>query len=310
MSRNTIEVTHLKKVINGKEIISDLTFEVRKGEVLGFLGPNGAGKTTVVRMIMGLTFPSEGTIKIDGKNIQTQFSDAISSIGGIVSSPSCYLYLSGLENLKQKNRLFSNPSSEKKLKEILNTVGLTEAMNENVSTYSLGMKQRLGIALALIGNPKVIILDEPTNGMDPEGVISIRSLIKDLSKNKGITIFMSSHLLSELEQVSDRILIIDKGKKLLLADKESIHAVGGSTKQMIQFKKEQLEMVIDYMRSKKLEYTLIGSTLSTVSNQDDIQGVLKDLLDSGFYIEKYEEEVITLEAAYLKIISEEKEKRG
>ena len=310
MSRNTIEVTHLKKVINGKEIISDLTFEVRKGEVLGFLGTNGAGKTTVVRMIMGLTFPSEGTIKIDGKNIQTQFSDAISSIGGIVSSPSCYLYLSGLENLKQKNRLFSNPSSEKKLKEILNTVGLTEAMNENVSTYSLGMKQRLGIALALIGNPKVIILDEPTNGMDPEGVISIRSLIKDLSKNKGITIFMSSHLLSELEQVSDRILIIDKGKKLLLADKESIHAVGGSTKQMIQFKKEQLEMVIDYMRSKKLEYTLIGSTLSTVSNQDDIQGVLKDLLDSGFYIEKYEEEVITLEAAYLKIISEEKEKRG
>lgn len=310
MSRNTIEVTHLKKVINGKEIISDLTFDVRKGEVLGFLGPNGAGKTTVVRMLMGLTFPSEGTIKIDGKNIQTQFSDAISAIGGIVSSPSFYLYLSGLENLKQKNRLFSNPSSEKKLKEILNIVSLTEAMNENVSTYSLGMKQRLGIALALVGNPKVIILDEPTNGMDPEGVISIRSLIKDLSKNKGITIFMSSHLLSELEQVSDRILIIDKGKKLLLADKESIHAVGGSTKQMIQFKKEQLEMVIDYMRSKKMEYTLIGSTLSTVSNQDDIQGVLKDLLDSGFYIEKYEEEVITLEAAYLKIISEEKEKRG
>lgn len=310
MSRNTIEVTHLKKVINGKEIISDLTFDVRKGEVLGFLGPNGAGKTTVVRMLMGLTLPSEGTIKIDGKNIQTQFSDAISAIGGIVSSPSFYLYLSGLENLKQKNRLFSNPSSEKKLKEILNIVSLTEAMNENVSTYSLGMKQRLGIALALVGNPKVIILDEPTNGMDPEGVISIRSLIKDLSKNKGITIFMSSHLLSELEQVSDRILIIDKGKKLLLADKESIHAVGGSTKQMIQFKKEQLEMVIDYMRSKKMEYTLIGSTLSTVSNQDDIQGVLKDLLDSGFYIEKYEEEVITLEAAYLKIISEEKEKRG
>lgn len=210
MEKITLSVNNLKKVIGKKEIIKGITFELKEGEVFGFLGPNGAGKTTTIRMLVGLIKPTSGTIKICGYNIQTHFYEAMKNLGCIVENPELYPYLSGWNNLLHFARMLDG-IGEKRIQEVTELVGLKERIHDKVKTYSLGMRQRLGIAQALLGNPKVLILDEPTNGLDPAGIREMRQFIRFLAEQEGLSVLVSSHLLSEIQLLCDRVAIITRG---------------------------------------------------------------------------------------------------
>ncbi|WP_312470066.1 ABC transporter ATP-binding protein [Neobacillus sp.] len=206
----TLSVKNIKKEIGKREIIKGLTFDLQEGEVFGFLGPNGAGKTTTIRMIVGLIKPTSGDIHICGFNIEEDFQEAMSNLGCIVENPELYPYLSGYNNLLHFARMIEGVREER-ISEVTELVGLTERIHDKVKTYSLGMRQRLGIAQALLGEPKVLILDEPTNGLDPAGIREMRQFIRFLAEKEGLSVLVSSHLLSEIQLLCDRVAIISKG---------------------------------------------------------------------------------------------------
>jgi len=206
----TLAVENLRKVIGKREIIKGLTFDLREGEVFGFLGPNGAGKTTTIRMLVGLIKPTDGNIQICGYNVTDQFQKAMRNLGCIVENPELYPYLSGYNNLLHFARMLDG-IGEERIKEVTELVGLTDRIHDKVKTYSLGMRQRLGIAQALLGRPKVLILDEPTNGLDPAGIREMRQFIRFLAEQEGLSVLVSSHLLSEIQLLCDRVAIISKG---------------------------------------------------------------------------------------------------
>lgn len=205
-----LSVQDIGKKIGKREIVKHITFEVKAGEIFGFLGPNGAGKTTTIRMLVGLIKPSSGSIYICGHSLRTDFLNAIRHVGCIVENPELYPYLTGQENLEHFARMLPDVTPER-IAEVVELVELTPRIDELVKTYSLGMRQRLGIAQALLGNPKLLILDEPTNGLDPAGIRELRTFIQRLAKEKGISVFISSHILHEVQLMCDRVAIINQG---------------------------------------------------------------------------------------------------
>ena len=209
-----IEVKGLTKLFKGLTAVDDLSFAVPKGEVYGFLGQNGAGKSTTIRMLLTLIQPTAGSIMILGKELAHHRKQILQQTGAIIEKPDLYRYLTALENLAIMARLSGIRLTKKELMLQLDRVGLAGRANSKVKTYSQGMKQRLGIACALVNDPQLIVLDEPTNGLDPQGIADVRNLILSLSKNEGKTVFVSSHLLSEIEVIADSMLIIDRGKKV------------------------------------------------------------------------------------------------
>jgi len=211
MNELVLKTNNLTKTFKKKKAVDSLNLEVLKGDVFGFLGPNGAGKSTTIRMLFGLIFPDYGDIEIFGKSLKNNRRNALKDVGGIVEKSDFYLYLTGYKNLELLSSL-SGKVDKKRIFEVLEIVGLKERAHDKVKTYSHGMKQRLGIAQALVSNPKLIILDEPTNGLDPQGMKEIRDLIKELSSSQNITVFISSHLLNEIEQIATRMAIINQGK--------------------------------------------------------------------------------------------------
>jgi ABC-type multidrug transport system ATPase subunit len=209
-----IHTSNLSKQFTEVKAVDDLSFSVENGEVYGFVGQNGAGKSTTIRMLLTLIRPSNGTITIFGKDIQRNRKEILQKTGAIIEKPDLYKYLTALQNVSMIAKLSGIHLTQKQLMQQLEKVGIAERANSKVKTFSQGMKQRLGIACALIHDPELIILDEPTNGLDPQGIADIRNLILHLSKNEGKTIFVSSHLLNEMELIADSMLIIDQGKKL------------------------------------------------------------------------------------------------
>nr|WP_187698746.1 ABC transporter ATP-binding protein [Paenibacillus alvei] len=207
-----VELQNVTKKIKGKTIIDNLSFSVRRGEVYGFLGPNGAGKTTTIRMMVGLMSMTSGNIMIEGHNIRTDRSKAMAHVGAIVENPELYKFMTGRKNLQHFVRMSGKPITEERIKEIVKLVDLENALDKKVKTYSLGMRQRLGVAQALLHNPSILILDEPTNGLDPAGIRELRDYLRHLAKKENISILVSSHLLSEIELMCDRVLIIQNGK--------------------------------------------------------------------------------------------------
>ncbi|MVX66073.1 ATP-binding cassette domain-containing protein [Clostridium chromiireducens] len=210
MANQILLLDNVHKSIKKKEIVKGISFSINEGEVLGFLGPNGAGKSTTLRMIVGLSSPTSGKILIDGHSITKDYVKAMSKVGCIIEGPDMYNYLSGLENLKMLASMNKNVINEDITKAI-ELVGMQNRINDKVSTYSLGMKQRLGLAQALIHKPKLLILDEPTNGLDPSGINEFRHIIKDLAKKENIAVLVSSHLISEVELMCDTVAIIKTG---------------------------------------------------------------------------------------------------
>ncbi|MTT30503.1 ATP-binding cassette domain-containing protein [Terrilactibacillus sp. BCM23-1] len=213
------KIRQLSKKIGNKELVKSLNFDINQGEILGFLGPNGAGKTTTMRMMVGLMKMSGGDVEINGFSVKKNKEQALKHVGGIIENPEMYKFLSGYDNLVHFQRM-NGPVNGERIKEVVKLVGLEKAIKNKVRTYSLGMKQRLGIAQALLDHPKLLILDEPTNGLDPEGIREIREYLKKLTRETGIAVFVSSHLLSEMELLCDRIVIIQKGQ---ITDTEELH---------------------------------------------------------------------------------------
>jgi len=206
-----VSLQNVSKRIGGRTIIDRLTLEVNPGEVFGFLGPNGSGKTTTIRMMVGLITMSGGDITIAGHSVKSAFPQAIARVGAIVENPEMYKYLTGYQNLIHFGRM--NPGIDKaRIDEVVALVGLQDRIHDKVKKYSLGMRQRLGVAQAILHRPALLILDEPTNGLDPAGIRELRDYLRKLSREEGTAVFVSSHLLSEMELMCDRVAIIQKGE--------------------------------------------------------------------------------------------------
>ncbi len=212
-SESVLRAENLTKTFGRREAVTDVSFDVRAGEVFGFLGPNGAGKTTTIRMLVGLARPDRGSVRIRDLDITRDFERAMAHVGCIVESPDLYRYLTGRENLLHFARMLPRGAADR-IEELASLVALSERLDDRVSTYSLGMRQRLGIAQALLGDPDVLILDEPANGLDPAGIREIRQLVRYLASERGMSVFVSSHLLSEIELMCDRVAIIHRGRTL------------------------------------------------------------------------------------------------
>lgn len=217
-----LSVRNVRKKIGRKWIIKGVSFDIREGEIFGFLGPNGSGKTTTIRMLVGLIKPTDGSVTVCGKDVQQEHNAALLQIGSIVENPDMYSFMSGWENLEHFAGMLPNVT-EQRMHEVVKIVGLKNRIHDKVKTYSLGMKQRLGIAQALLGKPKLLILDEPTNGLDPQGIKELRDFVRLLA-DQGMSLFISSHLLSEIQMLCDRVAIISRGEVI---------AVGG-VKELLQ----------------------------------------------------------------------------
>lgn len=241
-----ISLQNVTKRIGRATIIDDLTFDVPQGEIFGFLGPNGSGKTTTIRMIVGLMSTTKGQILIKGKNIKTEFEQAIRHVGAIVENPEMYKYLSGYLNLVHYARMVPGVSKER-IDEVVKLVKLEDRIHDKVKKYSLGMRQRLGVAQALLHRPSLLILDEPTNGLDPAGIRELRDYLRQLTRNEGITVIVSSHLLSEMELMCDRIAILQKGK--LIDVKPIEHFTQGNEEaQTYRIEAQPTELAIEILR--------------------------------------------------------------
>ncbi|NIM95937.1 MAG: ATP-binding cassette domain-containing protein [Anaerolineales bacterium] len=216
-----IRTDNLTKRFKNITAVNEVSFSVQKGEIFGFLGPNGAGKTTTIGMLLGLVRPTSGSAEILGYDIRGDICSALQQVGAIVENPAFYPYMSGIENLRMFARIDGGDTQEE-IPRIVKSVGLESRGKDKVSTYSMGMRQRLGLASALLGDPELLIMDEPTNGLDPAGMQEMRVFIRRLAKEEGKTVFLSSHLLHEVEQVCDRVLILNKGKVIAQGSVEEL----------------------------------------------------------------------------------------
>lgn len=210
MDNVVLSIRNLSKTLGGKEIIHDISFDAYGGEVFGFLGPNGAGKTTTIKIIAGLLTLDEGSISIAGFDMKRDFEKAMANVGGIVENPEFYKYMTGMENLRQYAAM-RDGLTEERIAEVVRTVGLEKRINDKVGKYSLGMRQRLGVAQAMMHRPRLLILDEPTNGLDPAGIKELRDILKELAHKEGVAVFVSSHIMSEMELMCDRVGVIAGG---------------------------------------------------------------------------------------------------
>lgn len=300
MTTPVVSIKNVSKVIKGKKIIDNLSFEIFPGEVFGFLGPNGAGKTTTIRMIVGLISMTEGEILIKGKNVAKNFEGAISEIGAIVENPEMYKFLTGYQNLIHYARMVTGVSKER-MDEVVKLVGLTERIHEKVRTYSLGMRQRLGLAQALLHSPSVLILDEPTNGLDPAGIREIRDYIRKLAREEGLAVIVSSHLLSEMELMCDRIGIIQKGK--LIGVQTVNDFINGNEELMIRFLVDQPKRALEILKEKWPDYNLgvKGEFIEVSLERDEIPLVNKVLVSKDVNVYAISQAAMSLEDKFLEV---------
>lgn len=233
MSKVILDVNNLSKKFKNFTAVDNISFQLHSGEILGFLGPNGAGKTTTIKMITGLVKSNSGSITINGYDINKDFEDAMSNVGAIVETPHLYENMTGYENIKFFSNLCKNATKEH-IEECIKLSGLKNRLNDKVKNYSLGMKQRLGLTIALLNNPKLLILDEPTNGLDPIGIKVLREFLKDLAHNKNLSILISSHILTEMELLCDKVLIITNGKMRCIKSMEEINKTSSLEEVFIQ----------------------------------------------------------------------------
>lgn len=293
-----LKIEGLQKKIGKKTIVKDLSLTVNSGEIVGFLGPNGAGKTTTIKMIMGLFRISAGTIRVCGHDIITDYEDAIRNVGGIVENPDLYKRMTGRQNLEYFASMYDGVDV-KNIDDVVKLVKMSDRINDRVKTYSLGMCQRIGIAQALLHNPKLLVLDEPTNGLDPIGIKEMRDLLKYLSKNAGVGVFISSHLLSEMELMCDRIYIIDNGE--LIGEKAMSELNAHSDSDEFQYVLDTSDNAAAYAYLQELSTvsTLDGDGLTLEATRSLIPGIVRELVNRGIDIFAINQEHRTLEQDFL-----------
>jgi ABC-type multidrug transport system ATPase subunit len=284
MNENILQTRQLSKRYGKRWAVKNLNLEVHRGDVFGFLGPNGAGKSTTIRMILSLIRPTIGETELFGYPLNSKRSDALRHVGGIVEKPDFYLYLSAYKNLKIIGAL-TGGADQKRIMEVLDMVGLTHRAADRVKTYSHGMKQRLGIAQALLSDPELVILDEPTNGLDPQGMKEVRDLIVHLSRDRKKTVILSSHLLNEIELVANRMAIINNGELVVQGEVSTLLDEGEKYVLIKAKPREKVESVLMQQNNIAGNYTANNETFEVKMDFDDIPELNKALVRAGVQVQ-------------------------
>jgi ABC-type multidrug transport system ATPase subunit len=295
-----VTVSHLTKKFRTHTAVDDLSFSVDEGDVYGFLGQNGAGKSTTIRMLLTLISPTNGHIELFGLDLRKNRKKILSQVGAVIEKPDLYKYLSAFENLSLFARMSGSNISKKEIEAQLEMVGLGERMHDKVKTFSQGMRQRLGIGVALIHNPRLIILDEPTNGLDPQGIADMRNLILHLSRHLKKTVIVSSHLLHEIEQISTRMLIIDEGKKML---EGSVASLVDPAKTLVEVEvtdPKKAAVLVETTQWAPYFQKIINSALVFQLPKEMIPDLNRDLVGLGISIHSFQSKN-SLEALFLSI---------
>ena len=296
-----LKCSNLKKQIKNKIIVENISFSINKGDIVGFIGPNGAGKTTIIKLILGLMKLSEGKVFINRFDIEKDFIKAIEKVGSIVENPDLYMYLSGYDNLKIIANNYKNISKDR-IHEVIKIVGLENRIKDKVSTYSLGMRQRLGIAEAIINEPELLILDEPTNGLDVEGIIEIRNLIKKLSQ-QGMAILISSHNLTEIDNLCNRIIAIKNGKIIADDTIENFTTISNISSYILEL--NYIDNLAKIMSNYKFEI-IKDNKIRVYISKDKLTELMKKLIENKYQIYSLQEEKLTSEEAFIKKVGENK----
>ncbi len=289
---NILKVEKLSKRIGNKEILKDVSFEINEGDILAFIGPNGAGKTTTIKCILGLQKITSGKVLINGYDIKKNYTKTIRKVGCLVESPDVYMYLSGYDNLKLQASYYKDCTDDDLIR-VINLVGLESRIDDKVSKYSLGMRERLGIAIALVHKPNLLILDEPTNGLDPEGIKALRELLLELSK-KGVAILISSHNLSELESFCNRVCILSKGR---IIEETSIEEIRKIDENKYIIKVDDIKSSLSLIKDK---YTKIDDNyFEVISSEEEIAALISKLVRKKIKVYEVKKEVLSLEEAFI-----------
>jgi ABC-2 type transport system ATP-binding protein len=293
-----LKIEGLKKTIKKKKILNGFSLTVNSGEIVGFLGPNGAGKTTTIKMIMGLFSITAGRISVCGHDIVTDFEKAMENVGGIVENPDLYKRLTGRQNLEYFASMYSGVDSSN-IDEVVKLVKMSERINDKVKTYSLGMCQRVGIAQALLHNPRLLVLDEPTNGLDPIGIKELRDLLKFLAKDAGVGVFISSHLLAEMELMCDRIYIIDNG---VMIGEKAISQLQEQTDEDVYiytFMTSDNQKTFDYFQELQANCLMENGSVNLIMKRSEIPAIIKALVEKNVGIFAVNQKQRTLEQDFI-----------
>ncbi|WP_339276596.1 ABC transporter ATP-binding protein [Paenibacillus sp. FSL W8-0426] len=289
-----VRIQGVSKIISSRTLVSDLTLDIPPGQVFGFLGPNGAGKTTTIRMMVGLMSISKGDIFISGHSVKDEFEKAVANVGAIVENPEMYKFLSGYHNLVHFARMSPGVTKER-IDEAVARVGLTARIHDRVKTYSLGMRQRLGVAQAILHRPKLLILDEPTNGLDPQGIRELRDYLRQLSREEGTTVFVSSHLLSEMELMCDTVAIIQNGK---LVDVRNLRAEAEADAMAeIAFEVDDVQRAVMLVDGAVVQ----GQALVVRLTREQIPALNAKLVGEGIHVYGIRHVAATLEDQFLQV---------
>lgn len=299
-----VSIRGLSKKLGGRQILSNISLDVFPGEIFGFLGPNGSGKTTTIKLMLGLLNLESGSISICGHDVRTDFENAVANIGGIIENPEMYKYLTGRKNLEQYARMHGDGTVDNaRIDEVVRTVRLEARINDKVSKYSLGMRQRLGLAQALLHRPRILVLDEPTNGLDPAGIKELRDILRDMAHTQNAAVFISSHQLAELDQMCDRVAVIDRGALLATMTIDEVRNAGNGKSSTVKIEAD--------MRGGELPADLAGvltvdenGILTGSVTRDDIPGIVASLVASGAAIYSVTEEKHSIEDVFLQLTAE------
>ena len=293
MAQTILKCKDLRKKMGKKEILKGVSLEISEGDILGFIGPNGAGKTTTIKLILGLQGITSGEVSINGYDIKKNFTKAIAKVGAIIENPDLYMYLTGYENLKLVSNMYKDITKER-IMEVVKLVKLENRINDKVSKYSLGMRQRLGVAQAILHNPNLLVLDEPTNGLDPEGIKEMRDLLKALAK-QGMAIFISSHNLAEMETLCSKICIIQNGEVVETNDISKIKSTSQTHYRIIVNNTEKIAEIISEPTEIKGK-----EEFELSAEREKVPEVVKKLVQNDIKIYEINEEKLSLEDAFLK----------
>lgn len=299
---NVFEVKNLTKKYGKLTAVENISFEAGPKTVIGLVGPNGAGKTTTIKMMLGLVRPDSGEVYINGKSIKKDYENAIRKVSGIVEVPAFYPYLSGYNNLKIACNMYGM-KDKKHLAEIVDMLGLTERIHDKVRKYSLGMKQRLGICRALISDPELLILDEPINGLDPEGIVQFRQLIEKIKNEKNCCIIISSHILSEIEKVCDKVIFINRGKAVNIAE-ASVEPLEDAYKIRTTTPHEIASFAASNEKFNTLPITENEDSVTVKANEDTVKQLIVALFSANIQVDGFEKAVASLEEDYMKFSHE------
>lgn len=297
-----VRLQNVTKTISGRTIINRVSFEVHPGEVFGFLGPNGSGKTTTIRMIVGLMGMTDGDIRILDHSVRTEFSKAIVHVGAIVENPEMYKFLTGYQNLLHYARM--NPSiTKERIQEVVELVGLQGRIHDKVKKYSLGMRQRLGVAQAVMHRPKLLVLDEPTNGLDPAGIRELRDYLRRLAQDEGTAVLVSSHLLSEMELMCDRVAILQNGQ---IIDVRSIRGQTNdqATSEEVQFEVDHPDAALGILEGQGLG-RIVDGLLTLSADRTGIAALNRRLVEAGVNVYGIRVKTKSLEDQFLEMTGSE-----